>query len=338
MKVSKPNDIVLERLNYNSITPQQYFDELSERLSAFDVIFRGFIIEEKWKGNSTLTSFEYDGVVYSNYRINKLHRYIKRIETNGFVKPKGIALTPEILTQKVIDECAGRDSMEFIGYDTYNGARTYLKLRCNSINHNEPHEWDSTIYDTFIHKHTECPMCNGTYRYSMEELNGNIIQFCNEKGFKNPTLITLETMKGVNSRVQFTCHCGEYADMTYDSLTRSRFCLSCSNGGGYKPYKLGILYILQISTYTNLVVGYKFGITNDMGSRMRHYNQNIYKIEVLKEYHFLDGSIPQQIETQIKKEIPRNYLSKNDIGTGYTETIEPTYYNNIIEIIEKRSR
>lgn len=335
MKVSKPNDIVLERLNYNSRTPQQYFDELSKRLSVFDVSFCGFVIEDKWKGNETLTSFEYGGVVYNNYRINKLYRYIKRIEHNGFVKPTGLALTPEILTQKVIDVCSQHDSIEFLGYNTYKGARTYLKLRCNSTNHREPCVWNSTIYDTFIHKGTGCPKCTGTYRYNMEELNENIVQYCDEKGFKNPKLITPETMKGVNSRVKFTCHCGEDADMTYDSLSRSRFCSSCSNGGGYKPQKPGILYILKISTYTDSVVGYKFGITNDMCSRMRHYNQNIYKIEVLKEYHFIDGTIPLQIESKIKKEIPRNYLTKEEIGTGYTETIEPIYYNNIIEIIEK---
>lgn len=333
MKVSKPNDIVLERLNYNSRTPQQYFDELSERLSAFDVIFHGFIIEDKWKGNSTLTSFEYDGVVYHSYRINKLYRYIKRMETNGFVKPKGLTLTPEILTQKVIDECANRDSMEFIGYDTYNGARTYLKLRCNSTNHNEPHEWDSTIYDAFIHKHTECPMCNGKYRYSIDELNENIIQYCNEKGFKNPTLITLETMKGVNSRVQFTCHCGEYADMTYDSLTRSRFCLVCSEGS-YKKRIPGSVYVLSVY-YENNLIGYKFGISNNVDLRLKAYGVSPCDVELIHQYDFDDGYTPVIIENNIKNKLKTTYITKDTFGTGYTETISPCLYDELIDIIKK---
>lgn len=333
MKVMKPNEIILEHLNYNAKTPQEYFDNLSIRLHVFNVEFNGFIIEDKWKGNETLTSFTYNGTEYCSYRINKLYRYIKRIEQLGFVKPKGLALTPEILSTKVTDECSQRGDIEFLGYDTYKGARTYLKLKCNSTNHNEPYEWNSTIYDSFINRHSECPMCKGTHKYSLDEINENIVKYCNERGFKNPVLITKETMNGVNSRVKFTCHCGEETNMSYDSLSRSRFCLGCSEGS-YKKRIPGSIYVLSVH-FDNELLGYKFGISNNVDLRLKAYGVSPCDVKLIKQYDYNDGEIPVIIENNIKRELRTSHIGKNIFGTGYTETIQPCLYEELIKLIEK---
>ncbi len=338
MKISLPNEINLKHINYNTKMPQEYFDDLSKRLSKYDIIFNGFIIEDEWKGNNTLTSIECEGNLYNNYRINKLYRYIKRMDTKGYQKPKGFNLTPELLVQNVNDECIKRGGkIEFIGYKQFNGAKTYLELKCNDLeSHDEPYEWCSTIYDSFVgnNRHLNgCHKCSGRYHYTIEELNNNINYFCETRGFVNPVLITNETMNGVNSIVSFTCHCGEKATMTYDSLSRARFCILCSEGS-YKQYIPGSLYVLEV--YKNdKHVAYKFGISNYVPKRLMEYGKSPCNVKIIHQYDFEDGSIPYKIENKIKNSLPIRYLTKNEFGVGYTETIDTTLYEDLINIIKK---
>lgn len=343
MIISLPDDIILVHVNYNSRTPWEYFNDLSKRLSKFNIKFNGFIIEEKWLGNNTLTSITHDNITYNNYRINKLYRYLRNIESKKFKKPSFNKLTPEILIQNVENECIKRGgTLEFLGFDEYNKTKTYLKLKCNdNTKHSEAYEWNTTTYDSFFSNNIGCLKCSGTHKYSINELNENLKIKSKETGIKFE-LIDEKNFNGVFSKVILTCKCNYTWSMTYDNFMRDKGCPLCNSvsyKNGYKSsdFSSGI-YILEVSDDYNNIVGYKFGITKNIKHRMGSYkNKCKYKLNVVYHKVYENCNDAFNIEKEIKRTIKARHLTKELFGDGWTETVSPTSLNEIMTIIKKGS-
>lgn len=110
-----------------------------------------------------------------------------------------------------------------------------------------------------------------------------------------------------------------------------RGCPSC-NSSGYNPKSAGVFYILKV---TEDVI--KFGITKDVSQRLPEINNNsTFDVQLLYSFEFIDGSIPQKIESSIKKDmsIERKVVNKADMRTGYTETTYSYNLPKILEIVE----
>lgn len=134
--------------------------------------------------------------------------------------------------------------------------------------------------------------------------------------------------KNSTSKVTIICPIHQEFKQNAASHLSGSGCPSCGFSG-YDPKSAGVFYILKV---TNDVI--KFGITKDIDKRIRYINNDSsFNIEVLYSFSFSDGSIPQIIETTIKKDknIKRKVVNKSDMLSGYTET---TYLYNLPKILQ----
>ncbi|WP_176202333.1 GIY-YIG nuclease family protein, partial [Salmonella enterica] len=86
----------------------------------------------------------------------------------------------------------------------------------------------------------------------------------------------------------------------------------------------GTFYVLKIMDSTGNVIAYKIGITNKTAQeRCKTINKSTsLQCEVIYSYSSI-GSKVQEIESIIKKSITRNYISKELMNDGSTETFSP---------------
>lgn len=111
-------------------------------------------------------------------------------------------------------------------------------------------------------------------------------------------------------------------------------CPKCAEYG-YNSSKAGHFYIQKLSNNKNEIVAYKYGITKRLSDRIiEQQNTSMYKHEYIYHEYFEDGEIPPKLERIVEENIICSYLSKDELGNGYTETYEPKYHEKVLNLIK----
>lgn len=92
-------------------------------------------------------------------------------------------------------------------------------------------------------------------------------------------------------------------------------CPCCTQGGGFKKSKKASLYILRSDTFI------KVGITNrTVSARLKEIRKSSgIDFEIVSDFIFTDGSIPQKLEQQVLSFMRSKYTSPTDSFGGSTE-------------------
>lgn len=141
--------------------------------------------------------------------------------------------------------------------------------------------------------------------------------------------------KNSRSIIVWECHNGNHKNETmFSNFVKRLSCKECSTNG-FKNHLPAHLYIVRWKG-----LGYdaiKVGITN-LKVQNRIQSQNLkteLTYELLSVHYHEDGKAVEDCEKLIKTSLPCNYLTKDIMGRGFTETLEYSEENitNIREII-----
>lgn len=111
-------------------------------------------------------------------------------------------------------------------------------------------------------------------------------------------------------------------------------CPSCASFG-FNPTKDAYFYVNSLSK-DGVIVAYKYGITNQpLEKRMRQIVVNSeYEIDNIF-YFKSNGYLVKELEDFVKILLPSSYLTKEQIRSGFTETIHPIYIIQLNHIFEQ---
>lgn len=175
---------------------------------------------------------------------------------------------------------------------------------------------------------TGCQRCAGLERYSEEYYIDKInslenLKFISKVGSKlaRQEKVVVECQECLN---QFTPLVG--------NLFQGKGCSVCANYG-YNPSIQGHLYLLSVKDENNVVLGYKFGITNSPEDRIKRIQRKcMYSVWPVLVFNFKDGKEAAAIESSIKK-LFGNYFSREEMADGFTETIGVGQVKDLINCI-----
>lgn len=107
-------------------------------------------------------------------------------------------------------------------------------------------------------------------------------------------------------------------------------CNRCSSRG-YNAEGGGYFYITSLNDYA-----IKYGISSDPHKRLKEQSGNSRFVhKILYSFYFEDGYIPKLIEQTVSLEVGKNFLTKNDLSDGYTETCSIDKLLDILDIVEQ---
>lgn len=191
--------------------------------------------------------------------------------------------------------------------DDYVSSTTKSKFECD--NH---HTWYTE--PRAIKGCPECATINKTL--SKDDINKRLI---NEgKNFR----ITGDYINSY-TKTEFTCSENHIWEAQYNHISN---CPGCSLGGGYKKFKSGYIYILDFGNFI------KYGITNNLDKRLvehRRYSE----FSVIKTKFYEDGRIAQNWERDIKIIFGGNYVTKDIMPNGHTETLSRDRLGDLLKTI-----
>ena len=129
---------------------------------------------------------------------------------------------------------------------------------------------------------------------------------------------------------------GEFV-ATWRSVKRDHSnCPLCSNGG-FKTTLPGTFYIFSVFDSTGEEVAIKFGITNKKTSHRKQeleYDTD-YTLSLILEHTEEIGLDVLNFETKVKSDLGGKYLTKEEFGSGYTETLSVSLKEVLIDRVYK---
>lgn len=141
-----------------------------------------------------------------------------------------------------------------------------------------------------------------------------------------PNLIPLaQTYTKTTDNMRMYCTlCESIIDKRPNDAISGHNCYNCF-GTSFNKGITGYLYILRV-TYEDVLLGYKFGITNKLPSeRCRVINAGTnLECTVIYSYESLGENV-QRLESYLRNNLPRGYISKELMKDGSTETFNPSY-------------
>jgi hypothetical protein len=133
-----------------------------------------------------------------------------------------------------------------------------------------------------------------------------------------------------SGKVKIWCKQHEgFFEITANSHLRGVGCASCARTG-YSPTKAGILYILKCGDIT------KIGITNILSSERASKISKSFgaEFQVIKEYKFEDGSIPDKLETLLLRSLKKTHKQPSTRFEGRSECFYDVDLPTLITQIE----
>lgn len=126
---------------------------------------------------------------------------------------------------------------------------------------------------------------------------------------------SLVKIEGPHKKVKIICPEHDTFLQRYSSHLQGDGCPSCAQTG-YKSTCPGKLYVLELGDIT------KIGITNrEVSVRVNQIKVNSgKKFNVLTEFQFEDGSVPQRMETLLLRELRKKYEQPSEKYDGSTES------------------
>lgn len=150
---------------------------------------------------------------------------------------------------------------------------------------------------------------------------------------ENTNYEVLESSELWESKWLFSCKDHGKFKMNYASVQNGKYgCPNCATFG-FNPTQPAVFYVNAIVKDDN-IVAYKYGITSqDLKDRLKQIvSKSEYKI--VNVYQFKEiGSVVQEIELLVKTLVKSNYLTKDQIKSGFTETVRPDQIIIISQIL-----
>lgn len=159
--------------------------------------------------------------------------------------------------------------------------------------------------------------------------------FRERSGYPEGTSFTLNedkvNFRGHNTYWDILCsRCNVPVTQERSPIYRGAVACSCKTGGGYSSHKKGYFYI---STWSSFI---KCGITNSLPSIRMKNQESCSGLEgtLCYEWSHEDGSVIQELETQIKATFERGVVSKETFPDGYTETYDYRDLSSIVSYVD----
>jgi hypothetical protein len=200
-----------------------------------------------------------------------------------------VARTDNLLSGRGCNKCSGLELLatEIVNHRLYDrgfklleehkGISRNHKFWCSEGNH----EFITRPNDLF--RGRGCPVCSNRVKFSQEY----ILEL-----FEEAQLECLEIPKTRLHTIDVKCVNNHNFTTNAKRVKRGDKCLSCCSTG-FSKGKPAILYYLQVNTSDEPL--YKIGITNRTVQE-RFCNEDLKRIEVLRELHFEDGSKAYDLE------------------------------------------
>lgn len=147
---------------------------------------------------------------------------------------------------------------------------------------------------------------------------------------------------GVNShRGKWLFNCenhGQFLAKLGDICSMKSGCPSCAHRG--INLKLPCLFYINIIKNNGKPIALKYGVTTQkIKTRVTQLNLNAnFKVENLFFMYLESGYVAVEIEKDIKNNLGNNYISKEDLPVGYTETTNIDNLPKIINLIKNRGK
>lgn len=198
-----------------------------------------------------------------------------------------------------------------------------IDLTCKTCGY----KWDAS-YLSVVRQTTGCSRCSNVTRYTDEEYIDKI------NALEKVSFLSKTTEKiGGSTNVLVECVlCNHPFSASVGNLLQDRGCPRCANYG-YNTKKPGHLYILSLKNCDE-IVGYKFGISNSPSNRLKHLaRQSNLNVKPIFIFNFTEGSEALDLENKIKKRFG-NFLSREVLQEGFTETISPKEIKDLLQYIQ----
>jgi hypothetical protein len=145
-------------------------------------------------------------------------------------------------------------------------------------------------------------------------------------------------MNYVNSQSKIEIICPKHGSFIQaaNSHLYASGCPRCSKQRiGYRSTMKGTFYILKVTEDI-----YKFGITNNFERRFKGIQQKcVYPLEVVFKFTKEDGYLIRLLECEIiASSIKRGVLTKQEMGSGFTETFSVADLPFVMSIVEKHNK
>ena len=131
------------------------------------------------------------------------------------------------------------------------------------------------------------------------------------------------------TKSEFMCEHGHTWMSIPDNIVRGSGCPECSTSG-YHPLDPGYLYVIDFGHFI------KYGITNDLNRRLKKHGK-IGNYTVVASQLYEDGSVPQQLERDVKRQIGGKFVDKTIMPDGWTETLCITKIDLLLALIQKKT-
>lgn len=243
--------------------------------------------------------------------------------------------TKEIAENQILSKLnSTKSTLKFLGFNNWSNKNTKMN-KCIFLCE-KGHTWNTCTITDFVNKlNSNCGICSGGVKLNPKDEENEIKRILLEQNSKI-TFKKFETWQGCNTKIVFMCNeHGEWNSTSINSFKSQLVnCPRCCVYG-YNKNKSGYFYIQKLTNEDKIY--YKFGITNnDVVIRMNQQKMHsIFSHEIILSLYFENGEIPFLIEREIKKYITCGVISKNELGNGFTETIESKHINDVLDLIKK---
>ena len=209
----------------------------------------------------------------------------------------------------------------------YNGCHEKIKVICKATGKSY-----KTTPNTLLQGYG-CKFCHCQAEHTFE----TFVAMANEK-HNNKYYYHLVEEQFVGLRNYVDVLCSDHGIFTVLPTNhihgRANGCPKCADYG-YNGKGPGFFYLQKLMDKKNNVIAYKFGITKRLAARIvEQQKTSIYKHEYIKHLYFEDGQIPIKLEKYVDSNIESSYITKNELGNGYTETYNPKYHEKVLQLIE----
>lgn len=231
---------------------------------------------------------------------------------------------------EILKDC---DTLKYLGFSIdsskeWKGANTKLVLECSK------HGIYKTCSVNNLRGGKRCRLC----RIEQQTLDQTMSQeMFIERGISiHGEKYDYTNVNYVNAhvKVQLTCNdCyTKFKISPAKHIHHGQGCRKCCKFGGFDYTKPGYFYVQRLTNETGEY--YKFGITYDVEKRMSQQKcGSKFEHELIYTEYFENGMDAVLLESTIKKELTCSVLEKYDLPDGYTETVNSSDIDILMEMV-----
>lgn len=228
-----------------------------------------------------------------------------------------------------IKEIAALRGLQFLGWkDTYKGNTSRFYLKCDKHKH-----FESNVNNFTNTKQTYgCPYCSfekpTVEKHTVAEMKVKSVEIHGEGSY------SYDNFEYTCSRTasEIMCNtCNKPSYNSYDNHINKKQGCRCKACYGFNSKISASLYLHQLDN-----VAVKYGITNhDPYERMRlQGTTGDFSHDMLRIYSSSDGQKILDTETYIKQNIQKHFLTKEQLGQGFSETMCISRLEETIEYLD----